>query len=74
MPNMMILAAAVFLYVLMSLAVYFYVFGLINTSYLRIFQFALYILLFCFALTVGIGVEYVLRSLPPIGTSLAAIE
>jgi len=70
----MILAAAIFLYVLMSLAVYFYVFGLINTSYLRIFQFALCILLFCFALTVGIGVEYLLRYLRPTGTTLAAIE
>lgn len=71
---MMILATAIFLHVLMSLAVYFYVFGIINTNYLRVFQFALYVLLFCFALTVGIGVEYVLRYLRPTGTTLAAIE
>ena len=70
----MILAATIFLYVLTSLAVYFYVFGLINTSYLRVFQFALYILLFCFALTVGIGVEYVLRYLRPTATTLAVME
>jgi hypothetical protein len=71
---MTIFVAAIFLYVLLSLGMYFYVFGLVNTSYLKAFQFAFYILLFCFAVTIGIGVEYVLRYLRPTGNILDAVE
>jgi hypothetical protein len=71
---MMILFAVIFLYVLVSLAVYLHVFGVFNTAYLRAFQFALYILLLCFGLTIGIGIEYILRYLRPTGTTLAAVE
>jgi hypothetical protein len=71
---MMILATAIFLFLLVSLAVYFYVFGIFNTSYLRAFQVAFYILLICFALTIGIGIEYLLRYLRPTDDTLAAVE
>jgi hypothetical protein len=73
---MMILVAVIFLYVLVSLAVYVYlsVFGVFNTSYLKAFQVAVYILLIYFALTIGIGIEYVLRNLRPSGNPLAVVE
>lgn len=71
---MTILAAAVFLHVLVSLSVYLYVFGVFNTQYLRIFQIAFYLLLIGFALTLGVGVEYVLRYLRPTGHILAVID
>jgi hypothetical protein len=51
---MMILVTAMFLLVLVLLTLYLYVSGVFNRSYLRAFQFAFYILLVCFALTIGI--------------------
>jgi hypothetical protein len=71
---MMILVTAIFLHVLLSLSVYLYVFGVFNTSHLRVFQVVLYFLLICFALTIGVGIEYVLRYLRPTGNTLAAVE
>ena len=52
---MMYLVAAMFLLVLVELALYLYVSGVFHTSYLRAFQFAFYSLLLLFALTVVIG-------------------
>lgn len=71
---MTILATAIFLHVLVSLSVYLYVFGVFNTQYLRIFQVAFYLLLIGFALTIGVGIKYVLRYLRPTGHTLAAVE
>ena len=71
---MMILATAIFLYLLVSMAAYLHVFGVFNTSNLRVFQVVLYLLLICFALTIGIGIENVLRYLRPTGTTLAEVE
>jgi ABC-type nickel/cobalt efflux system permease component RcnA len=71
---MMILVTAIFLHVLVSLAVYLYIFGIFNRPYLRVFQVAFYLLLICYALTIGIGIEYVLRYLRPTGNTLAALE
>jgi hypothetical protein len=71
---MVILTTAIFLHVLVSLSVYLYVSGVFNTSYLRAFQFAFYILLIFFALTIGIGIEYFLRNLRPFGDTLAVVE
>ena len=74
LPTMMVLAAVIFMHVLVSLSVYLYVFGVFNTSYLRIFQVAFYLLLIGFALTLGVGIEHVLRYLRPTGHTLAAVE
>ena len=52
---MMILVAAMFLLVLIVVALYLYVSGVFHKSYLRSFRFAFYILLLLFALTVGVG-------------------
>ena len=54
-PIIMILVAAMFLLAPVGLALYLYVNGVFHTSYLRSFWFAFSILLFFFALTVGIG-------------------
>jgi hypothetical protein len=53
-----ILIVAMFLLALVLLALYLYVSGVFNTSYLRAFQFAFYILMVCFALTIGIGSQH----------------
>jgi hypothetical protein len=55
---MLILIATMFLLVLVLLALYLYVSGVFNTSYLRAFQFAFCILMVCFALTIGIGIQH----------------
>ena len=55
---MMILVTAMFLLVLVLLTLYLYVSGVFNRSYLRAFQFAFYILLVCFAVTIGIGIQH----------------
>ena len=55
---MMILVAAMFLLALVLVSLYLYVHGVFNTSYRRAFQFAFYILLVCFALTIGIGIQH----------------
>jgi hypothetical protein len=39
-------------------ALYLYVSGVFNTSYLRVFQVAFSILLVIFALTIGIGIQH----------------
>ena len=70
---MMILTTAIFLYLLVSMAVYLHVFDVFNTSNLRVFQVVLYLLLIGFALTIGISIENVLRYLRPTGTTLAAV-
>ena len=43
---------------LVLLALYLSLFSVFTTSHLRAFQFALYILLVFFALTIGIGIQY----------------
>lgn len=71
---MILTTTTIFLHVLVSLAIYLYMSGVFNTSYLRAFQFAFYILLIFFALTIGMGVEYFLRNLRPAGNVLADVE
>ncbi|HSL02912.1 MAG TPA: hypothetical protein VK901_05170 [Nitrospiraceae bacterium] len=71
---MTILATAIFLYLLVSMAIYLHVFGVFNPSNLRVFQIVLYLLLICFALTIGFGIENVLRYLQPTGITLAAVN
>ena len=55
---MMILVTGMFLLALVLLALYLYVSGVFDTSSLRTFQFAFYILLVFFALTIGIGIQH----------------
>jgi hypothetical protein len=55
---MMILVTAMFLLALVLMSLYLYVHGVFNTSYRRTFQFAFYILLASFALTIGIGIQH----------------
>ena len=43
---------------LVLLALYLFLSSMFNTTHLRAFQFALYILLAFFTLTIGIGVQY----------------
>jgi hypothetical protein len=52
---MMLFVAAVFLMVSVVLALYLYQSGVFDTSYLRAFRFALYVLLVFFGLIVGVG-------------------
>ena len=52
---MMILVAAMFLLTLVILVLYLYVSGVFTNR--RAFQFGFYILLVCFALTIGIGIH-----------------
>jgi hypothetical protein len=55
---MMILVAAISFHLLVSLILYLHVSGVLNTSYPRASQFAFYILLAFFALTIGVGIVY----------------
>jgi hypothetical protein len=55
---MMILVIGMFLLVLVLVSLYLYVHGVFNTSYLRAYQCAFYILMVCFALTIGIGIQH----------------
>ena len=52
---MMLFVGAVFLMVSVVLALYMFQSGVFNTSYMRAFRFAFYVLLLVFGLTVGIG-------------------
>jgi hypothetical protein len=52
---MMLFVAAVFLMISMVLALYLFQSGVFNTSYMRAFRFAFYVLLVVFGLTVRMG-------------------
>ncbi len=54
---MMFVVAAMFLLALVVVALYLYVSGVFNPSYLGAFRFAFYILLVILALTAGIGLQ-----------------
>ncbi len=58
MPTVISLATAMFVLPLVLLALHRSLSSVFDTSHLRAFQFALYILLVFFALTVGIGIQY----------------
>ncbi len=68
---MMILVTAMFLLTLVLLALYLYVSGVFTNR--RAFQFGFYILLVCFALTIGIGIHsyqgYNLSATTPVSLS-----
>jgi len=68
---MMILVAAMFLLTLVILVLYLYVSGVFTNR--RAFQFGFYILLVCFALTIGIGIHsyqgYNLSATTPVSLS-----
>lgn len=63
---MIVFVAFIFLLVLVSLALYLYGAGVFNTPYLRTFQFAFYILLVFFALTIGISIFFHDRPATPL--------
>ena len=68
----MILVTAMFLLALVLLALYLYVSGVFTNR--RAFQFAFYILLVFFALTIGIGIQHSYQGYAPPATPLSLSE
>ncbi|HSF68420.1 MAG TPA: hypothetical protein VLA67_13445 [Nitrospiraceae bacterium] len=66
---MMTLVAAISFHLLASLTLYLHVSGVLNTPYPRAFQFAFYVLVIFFALTIGIGIVYDRPATTPLSLS-----
>jgi hypothetical protein len=71
---MMIVVAAISLFVLLSVALHLYLIGVLRTSYPRAFQFALYLLLISFALTIGLGIFHDRSATTPLSVSKSLPE
>jgi succinate dehydrogenase hydrophobic anchor subunit len=57
-PTVISLATAMFVLPLVLSGLYLSLSSVFNTTHMRAFQFALYILLVFFALTIGVGIQY----------------
>ncbi len=65
----MILVAAISFHLLVALILYLHVSGVLNTSSPKAFQFAFYILVIFFALTIGVGIVYDRSATTPLSLS-----